>query len=868
MRHYKFGPGIGLVLTLLFSMFLGLPVARAQFPTAAAYPFTASQKTFNYVTGGTAINFSTVNTLNWDDNYYNVPIGFTFTFAGTAYTTVTPQTNGYMVFGNTTAMTWPPYSAPTVPCMMGGWDDCEGDPSASAVTYKTTGTAPNRVFTLEFKNWGLWSYATYPGFISYQYILYESGPLELVYKQESGSSHFGSNSYNTAAGIAKSSTDYQSLNNFSASPTPTTSTFNVSLTGKPATGQSYLWGQVPCTGTPTTSVSAPSEVCPNKPFSVALNGLAIYSGFTFQWQTSVNGTTWTNWTGPVGSAGDITDIISAPKWYRCSVTCTNSSQSFQTQPFHIGISPFYYCYCAGSTATSGSGIDIGNIKVVSFASGQVMLDNGNATPLQSNANANKSYTDFRKTLAPVPMYHDSAYYLLIQQISSVSAFSAGSAAIFIDYNRNGTFDPWERVLQETTSQSLPNPGLVRDTFLVPDTAGYGITGMRVILRQGTTVPDTCSSYSDGETEDYLVDLRYRPCDSIPKTGVIEGDTSMCVGYDYILTDSTYQTKRHGLLRLWQHSADAINWVDINSSVDKDTLMRLFNNGQPLFYRMRMVCSHTNDTGYSPVHKVNLKPTYKCYCFSQSLGGINDTSDVGGFSIYNFSVNDGGAHLGNTRAVRKRQDFTDLQPIEMWVDSIYQFHVFHTMPSEIHSDAKITVFADFNNNHQYDIPGERIFTGFTNVGYHTLISNVVIPNAAIVDMPTGMRVIVNNNVGPNTQSDDGCGTYISGETEDFMVIFRRPFNVSVNNTTADLRTVQVYPNPSSGKFTIDFYSGNTIKEVSVRVLTMTGQQVFSEVYSHNSGRFTRELDIEGRAKGVYFVEINADGIKETKRMVIK
>jgi hypothetical protein len=465
------------------------------------------------------------------------------------------------------------------------------------------------------------------------------------------------------------------------------------------------------------------------------------------------------------------------------------------------------------------------------------------------------------------MYHDSSYYLQATQTSSIASFAAGTAAIFIDYNRNGKFDPWERVLDAVTNQALPNPGLVRDTFKVPDTAGYGLTGMRVILRAGTTAPDTCAAYPEGETEDYLVDLRYRPCDAAPLTGTIQGDTSMCVGYDYILTDTSYQKERHGLSRLWQRSADAIGWVDIANSVDKDTLMRIFT-GQPLYYRMRMICSHTDDTAFTPVLKVNLKPTYKCYCFSQSLGGVTDTSDVGGFGIYNFTINDGGAHLGNSRAVRKRQDRTDLQPIEMWVDSIYQFHVYHTMPNEFHSDAKITVFADFNNNHQYDIPNERIYTGFTNVGYHTLISNVVIPNAAIVDAPTGIRVIVNNNVGPNTPSDEGCGTYVSGETEDYMVIFRRPFNVDVNNTTAELKGVQVYPNPTNGRFSVDFYSGNTIKEVKLKILTVTGQQVLNEVYNHAGGRFTKELNLESQAKGVYFVEIDADGVKETKRVVLK
>ncbi|WP_276132732.1 GEVED domain-containing protein [Polluticoccus soli] len=623
----------------------------------------------------------------------------------------------------------------------------------------------------------------------------------------------------------------------------------------------------PCNGVPTTNLTAPSQVCPTKPFSV--NFTSFYTGVTRQWQTSTNGTTWTNFTGTVNPVtGFLSDAITVPTWYRCIITCTATSQTFTTAPKFVDIAAFYFCYCDGSKATGGTGIDVGNVTVTTYPTNQTLISSGNPNPFLSNANASKSYSNFRDTVPAIPMYHDSSYFLQIQQTSSATTFSAASAAIFIDYNRNGTFDSWERVLQENTSQSLPYPGMVIDTFTVPDTAGYGLTGMRVILRQGTTVPDTCASYAEGETEDYLVDIRYRPCDGKPVTGKIEGDTSMCVGYDYILTDTTYQTKKHGLSRLWQHSADAINWVDIAGSAGKDTLMRLFTNGQPLYYRLRMTCSHTEDTAYSVVHKVNLKPTYKCYCFSQSLGGAGDSSDVGGFGIYQFATNDGGAHLGNLRAVRKRQDFTDMQPVEMWVDSIYQFHVFHTMPSEIHSDAKITVFADFNNNHQYDIPTERIFTGFTSVGYHTLLGNVVIPNAAIADVPTGLRVIVNNNVGPNTASDEACGTYKSGETEDYMVIFRRPFNVGVNNTTADLRTLHVYPNPSNGRFSIDFYSDNTIKEVKVRILTVTGQQVLNEVYSHNGGRFSKELNMESQAKGVYFVEIDADGIKAQQRIVLR
>ena len=236
---------------LLLGVIFNSNRAQAQFATAAAYPFTASQKVFNYLVGGTAA--PTANASSWDDTYTSpaIPIGFTFTFCNVPYTTVTGHTNGYMSFGNNTFVSLSS-SAATLnnvgPCMMGGWHDAWGSTSLSAITYKTTGTAPNRVFTLEFKNWASFSLQT--PYITYQYILYEGGPLELMYKQE------GTGQFNTTAiGIGRNSTDYQSLPNTGASPTPSSTTFTSNLTAKPATGQSYLWGQIPCTGTPTTSAN-------------------------------------------------------------------------------------------------------------------------------------------------------------------------------------------------------------------------------------------------------------------------------------------------------------------------------------------------------------------------------------------------------------------------------------------------------------------------------------------------------------------------------------------------------------------------------------------------------------------------------------
>ncbi len=843
-----------IVLSAILCSFLLNPyVVNAQVPsTAAAYPFVASQKTFNYLVGGTPVN------ILGDDVTQTIPIGFTFPFCTSTYTTVSVCSNVWLFFGNTSLYEWTNSNSGLIePAVLAFWDDHDGRYGGSA-SYLTTGTAPNRIFTMEWRDWRhLTGISSNPAEFSVQVKLYEAGVIECLYKLESSYT-----SYTATIGIIRNSSDYQTLNNSSSSPTPSTSTYTTTISTLPVTGQSYLWGQIPCTGTPTTSVVGPTEVCPGKPFNLSLNALSLYSGFTYQWQESTNGTTWTNIAGATNST--YTDAIYSAKWYRCTVVCTNSSQSYTTAGYLVNIAPFYYCYC-DQTSNASTGIDVGNVTVHTTPSNDTILNNGNASPVTSNSSANKGYTDFRYSVPPMPMYHDTAYKFYVSQINS-GAFTNGMATIFIDYNRNGTFDDTERILLQPTTNVLPNPGLVSGTFTLPDSARYGLTGMRVIIGAGNSAPDSCNNTTNGETEDYLVDLRYVPCDGKPGAGVVEGDTSMCIGYDYVLTDTTYEKYRHGIDHSWQISPDTFTVVNITGTTNKDTLARVFG-GQPFYYRVMATCSHTGDTSYSAWHRVNIKPNYKCYCHSQSYGAYKDSSDIGAFTLADFSVSDGGTHLLNPKAFRRRQDRTDLEPLVLNVDSVYKFSVFHTMPYEHHADGKVTVFVDFNNNKKYDIPDERIYTGFTSIGNHVLLGNLIIPNNVIVDVPTGMRVIINNDVAPNVPSDEACGEYFSGETEDYIVVFKRPFGVSVKETDP-VNQLSVLPNPTTGKFQVQFKGAAADGGVMVRIMNVTGQVVKQQVFPHKGGIFRQVIDLGNEAKGMYMVEVMCNGQKMMEKLTLQ
>jgi hypothetical protein len=111
-----------------------------------------------------------------DDGNLDIPIGFTFNFAGTVYSTLRLSTNGWaslnltgsLGYTNTDLFT---STAPNA-SLTAWWDDLSDD-GTSVVSYKTEGAAPNRIFTAEWKR-VLTYYSSATARISFQLKLYES----------------------------------------------------------------------------------------------------------------------------------------------------------------------------------------------------------------------------------------------------------------------------------------------------------------------------------------------------------------------------------------------------------------------------------------------------------------------------------------------------------------------------------------------------------------------------------------------------------------------------------------------------------------------------------------------------------------------
>jgi hypothetical protein len=196
-----------------------------------------------------------------------------------------------------------------------------------------------------------------------------------------------------------------------------------------------------------------------------------------------------------------------------------------------------------------------------------------------------------------------------------------------------------------------------------------------------------------------------------------------------------------------------------------------------------------------------------------------------------------------------------------------------MRSMNHADALVSVFIDFNHDGHYTVaspghpyPPELIFQGMTDSKDFYLDTTFKMPSNLIAGVPTGLRVVLNNDLNPGAPGNTGVGGFASGEVEDYVVTLSRT-NLGAGGPQL-LKNVALYPNPTDGKTTIVFDASKNVSQLSLLVSTLAGQQVMARSYQDVGTHFATELDMSGLAKGVYLVELQLDGEKSTQKLILR
>lgn len=321
------------------------------------YTFTPSAGTFTQLTGGTTMNLSGGST---DEGWLNsIPLGFTFYYMGTASTTVSVSTNGWMIFGQniTNAYSNNSLSNSVIRSVIAPlWDDLSLQANTN-FSYLTSGISPDRVFTAEWLNMQ-WIKGATGNTISFQVKLYEiDRKIEFVYRQESGTVLSGS----ASIGISASSSgqgSYLSLNSSGTNPTVSSTIETNSIATKPANGQVYTF--------------SPLYVTPAEPVSMTFTSVT-QTGMTVNWVD--NSTTESYFLVYFSQDGvNYAQIGNIPS---TDITGIGSSYSFPKSSLLPGVT-YYFRVTANNEGGPPSGFLSGN-NATSSPGNQTSIANGNWT---------------------------------------------------------------------------------------------------------------------------------------------------------------------------------------------------------------------------------------------------------------------------------------------------------------------------------------------------------------------------------------------------------------------------------------------------------------------------------------------------------
>ncbi len=535
----------------------------------------------------------------------------------------------------------------------------------------------------------------------------------------------------------------------------------------------------PCTGTPSpgnTTTSA-SPVCPSATFSLGLQNPTTGSGVTYQWQSSPDNITYTNISGATNAAYSLTQ--SADTWYQCIVTCTNSGQTTTSTPLQVTTNPFYNCYCA-SGATSTADEEIFGVTVGSMSNSSTCT-----TTACGTGSVNSNYSNYKGCVTgPTVSQGDNVPFSLDLGYCGSFAYS-NMAAIYIDYNQNGSFaDAGEQVYTKPYAAGALPSLVVTGSFIVPFTALTGTTGMRIVYVESSSI-SSCGTFSWGETEDYNITITASTnCSGTPAPGnTLADQTSVCGGQTINLTLQNSVTGS-GVTYDWQSSPDGVTWTSTGGT----NPFYSTTQNSATWYQCVVTCTNSGQSATSTAVQVLQNPFMSCYCAS----GATSTADEEIFGVTVGSMSNSSTcstiGCGTGSGVGYANYKGCLTGPTVFLGDLVPFSLTLGYCGSYAYSNTAAIYIDYNQNGSFADAGETVYTkpyGSGTVPSWVVSGNFTVPMTATTGT-TVMRIVY---VESSTISP--CGTFSWGETEDYEINIIAPTPCSgtpaPGNTLSDQTT---------------------------------------------------------------------------------
>lgn len=109
------------------------------------------------------------------------------------------------------------------------------------------------------------------------------------------------------------------------------------------------------------------------------------------------------------------------------------------------------------------------------------------------------------------------------------------------------------------------------------------------------------------------------------------------------------------------------------------------------------------------------------------------------------------------------------------------------------------------------------------------------------------------------------TDANGCTDSDIVIIDVSGGSGLSDVESGIR-FNIYPNPTSGSFTIDINNITGDKEMKISILSLSGRRVYEEIFKVND-RLEEEINISGWSRGYYIIKIDGESTHITKQLIL-
>ncbi|MEO7081862.1 MAG: GEVED domain-containing protein, partial [Flavobacteriales bacterium] len=392
----------------------------------------------------------------------------------------------------------------------------------------------------------------------------------------------------------------------------------------------YSWGETEdycftvtassaCSGLPTPgNTTGPAIMCTGASFTLGLQNIITGSGVSYQWQTSPDGSTWTNATG-ASTNSTYTTSETATTYYRAQVTCAGNGTAAST-PITVVVNT-NACECGTYAAIYASSTADEDITVVTVGS---MTNNSACGALAPGAGSLAGrYSNYTGSVTgPTAMQGASVPFSVGQGTLCGGAYS-NVVQIYVDWDKNGIFnDTDERVFAQAAAVNGVN--VQSGNFMVPAGASLGVTRMRVVLNETTTTATNWAqtAYSWGETEDYCFTVTASSaCSGLPTPGNTTGPASICSGTSFTLGLQNIITGS-GVSYQWETSPDGSTWTNAAGASSNSTYTT--SQTSTTYYRAQVTCAGNGTTASTPI-TIAINPS-ACECGAYAANYTTYTGD--------------------------------------------------------------------------------------------------------------------------------------------------------------------------------------------------------------------------------------------------